>query len=185
MIHVKHLLQALQKKEVIKDIPGYEGRYAINRYGYVWSHPKPRSKKGRWLKNNICGNGYQGVSLMGDGAKSTKKIHKLVSDAFIPNPKNRPCINHKDGNKANNSVENLEWCTYSENNKHAWDLGLMTPPNGIYTSRNRKFSLEQIAEIKSDLKKLNQVQVAQKWDVHQKTIWAIHRGETYKEVEGI
>ena len=68
-------------------------------------------------------NGYDTISYK----KKTFYVHRLIAEAFIPNPNNYPCVNHKDGNKRNNSVENLEWCTHSHNNREAYRLGLRTP----------------------------------------------------------
>lgn len=62
--------------------------------------------------------GYKQVCLTKDNKKSTKKIHRLVAMAFIPNPDNLPCVNHKDENKANNNVDNLEWCSFEYNTKY-------------------------------------------------------------------
>lgn len=72
-------------------------------------------------------NGYDFVYLT---KKKMEYVHRLVAQAFIPNPNNYPCVNHKDGNKLNNRVENLEWCTYSYNNKEAYRLGLKKPHKG-------------------------------------------------------
>lgn len=76
-------------------------------------------------KTNYCG--YNHVGLSNKNGRKTKVVHKLVADAFICNPNNFQEINHKDGNKQNNSVFNLEWCTRSYNVKHAYDLGLKKP----------------------------------------------------------
>lgn len=69
-------------------------------------------------KLKICKSGYVGVDLFKNGKYKHMLVHRLVAIAFIPNPKNLPCINHKDENKKNNNVENLEWCTYSYNNSY-------------------------------------------------------------------
>lgn len=71
--------------------------------------------------------GYPVVNLYRDGNGSTKSIHRLVAQAFVPNPDNKPDVNHKDGDKHNNSVDNLEWVTKSENMKHAYQTGLAKP----------------------------------------------------------
>ena len=90
--------------EEMKDIVGYEGEYAITRDGNVWSY-----KSNKFLKPRLIG-GYHQVNLYKDGKKKDLYIHRLVADAFIPNPDNLPQVNHKDEDKSNNCVENLEWC---------------------------------------------------------------------------
>lgn len=76
-----------------------------------------RKVKSRILKLGLGTHGYYGVVLFNDG-RTTKTVHRLVAEAFIPNPNNLPDINHKDGNKLNNNVNNLEWMTRSENMLH-------------------------------------------------------------------
>ena len=78
-------------------------------------------KTGRILKPYITTTGYL-ATRMGGNCK-TFKIHRLIAKTFIPNPDNKPCINHKDGNRLNNKIENLEWCTIKENNQDAWEKG--------------------------------------------------------------
>ena len=90
--------------EEMKDIKDYEGEYAITRDGKVWSY-----KRNKFLKP-ILENGYHKVNLCKDGKYKAFRIHRLVAEAFIPNPKGLPQVNHKDENKSNNCVENLEWC---------------------------------------------------------------------------
>lgn len=75
--------------------------------------------EGRKLPQYKTPTGYVQVMLKQDGKRKKALVHRLVALAFIPNPLNKPCVNHIDGNKENNSVENLEWCTYSENELHS------------------------------------------------------------------
>lgn len=94
-----------------KDIKGYEGEYQISSCGRVRS-----LKTNRVLK--LYEGDYSRVCLCKNGVKKTWKVHRLVADAFIPNPDNLPEINHKDENKYNNCVENLEWCSKVYNNNY-------------------------------------------------------------------
>lgn len=106
-----------------KDIQGYEGLYQVSNLGNVKSLKRKtlnnKCYKDRILKYSLDGKKYSCVTLCKDGKGYTKKIHILVASAFIPNPDNKPQVNHKDGNKQNNCVSNLEWCTQIENMQHA------------------------------------------------------------------
>lgn len=110
-----------------KDIKGYEGLYSISSYGRVWSY---------WKKDFKCPHpdkdGYLIIGLSKDHKLKKVKLHRLVAEAFIPNPDNLPCINHKDENKANNNVNNLEWCTVSYNNTYGTRI-----ERAMETLRNR------------------------------------------------
>lgn len=85
---------------------------------------KIRNLQGKVLKTYIQNSGYEQIKINYQGLHIHKSIHRLVAEAFIPNPLNRPCVNHIDGNKLNNTVDNLEWCTNSENILHARKTGL-------------------------------------------------------------
>lgn len=111
-------------KEVWKDITGYEGLYQISNLGRVKSFWNTKEKILMNLKDNF---GYLKVCLCKDGKKKQFKVHKLVAEAYIPNIENKKEVNHINGNKADNRAENLEWCTRSENMKHAYKNGLQKP----------------------------------------------------------
>lgn len=97
----------------MRDIKNYEGLYAITRDGQVWSY-----KAKKFLKPWIEGGGYFMVKLYKDGKHKQFKIHRLVAEAYIPNPANLPFINHKDECKTNNNIENLEFCTPKYNSNY-------------------------------------------------------------------
>lgn len=105
-------------------LPGYEGLYEIDSLGNVYSIRTTSSRRKGIIKQQDNGSGYKRVNLFDINGKARKHyVHRLVAKAFIPNPENKPNINHKDCNVKNNSVENLEWCTQSENVLHAVRLG--------------------------------------------------------------
>ncbi len=105
----------------MKNIKGFEGLYSITSDGKIWSHLKWRSSNGRWLKP-WSSSGYYEVELnfhsYGKGKKKFK-IHRLVAETFIPKIKGKECVNHRNRNRFDNRVENLEWCTQIENINHA------------------------------------------------------------------
>lgn len=111
--------------ELWRDIPNYEGLYQVSNYGQVKSL---KQRKEKLLKQAKEKNGYYSVSLNKDGNSETNTIHRLVAKAFIENPNNYPCVNHKDGNKGNNCVDNLEWVNHSKNMKHAYKTRLTQGP---------------------------------------------------------
>lgn len=96
-----------------KEIPNTDGLYLISSEGKVFS---VRSNK--VLRNQQIKNGYWRIELNVDGEKERHFIHRLVAEAFLPNPDNLPCVNHKDENPSNNCVDNLEWCTHSYNTNY-------------------------------------------------------------------
>ncbi len=110
----------LYKMVKIKDFEDY----FITEDGDVISFKKYGNKSWRKLKPRIQKNGYVFVILSKNGKHFKKIIHRLVSLAFLPNPENKPQVNHIDGNKLNNHYTNLEWITASENILHAWNNGL-------------------------------------------------------------
>lgn len=109
-------------EEEWRPVKGYEGLYEVSNMGRVKSL---HTSQGRILKQYTKDNEYMKVNLSKDGTCNTKRVHRLVATAFIQNPNNYEVINHKDGNKKNNTVDNLEWCTRSYNTKHAYRNGLI------------------------------------------------------------
>lgn len=113
-------------EKIWKPVVGYEDYFSISSEGDVYSH-----RTDRILKQTIHKNGYYLLSTYLNGRKSKSvcfRVHRLVAQAFIPNPENKPHVNHLDGNKLNNAVDNLEWCTPQENVRHAYDTGLISTP---------------------------------------------------------
>ncbi|PEO38310.1 NUMOD4 domain-containing protein [Bacillus wiedmannii] len=126
------------EKEVWKDIEGYEDLYQVSNLGrvksldrdYIDSLGRKRTSKGRTLRP-VRLNGYQGVSLCREGSDKKERIHRLVAKAFLPIPLFKDTVNHINGIKNDNRVENLEWVTQSENAQHAHDTGLNTSGKSV------------------------------------------------------
>ena len=132
-------------EEIWLDIYGYENAYQVSNFGNVRSldryvdrmnhgHPSVQFCKGKILKLDIDEDGYYRINIRYNQKDKRYGVHRLVASAFLPNPENLPCVNHKDGNKMNNHVDNLEWCTVEYNNRHAASIGLR--PHTIYEDRS-------------------------------------------------
>lgn len=118
-------------QEVWKDIKGYEGLYQVSNLGRVKSLTRKGVPFERYLKPYINKrNGYVYCYLTIKEKEKNLRLHRLVAEAFIPNPENKPEVNHEDGNKENCCVSNLYWTTRSENQKHAYKTGLQKHKRG-------------------------------------------------------
>lgn len=137
----------------LKDIPGYNTRYAITQNGLLWSYPKRgHVSKGMWMKPHIK-NGYLHVQLRINGTHRYEAIHRLVAITYILNPENKRTINHKDSNKLNNYIGNLEWATDKENIQHCYNNN-MRPNAGSIAKNNLRSKNKLTEQDKIDIRKI-------------------------------
>lgn len=135
------------KKEVWKTVIGHEG-YEISNYGrlrskerkVVYKDGRVGVFKGKIMKPMLTHKGYYKYHLSSNGYRTSKQAHRLVAEMFIPNPENKPQVNHKDGDKLNNYVDNLEWVTNEENHQHKLENNLY--PTTHIPKQVGKFDLE-------------------------------------------
>lgn len=117
--------------EIWKDIPNYEGLYQVSNLGRIksigrrvswkfYDKPCARNHNERMITPEVGKIGYYRVGLCKNGKRTRYSLHRIIAKAFIPNPDNLPTVNHKNGIKTDNRLENLEWVSYSDNNLHAW-----------------------------------------------------------------
>jgi len=136
--------------KIWKDIEGYEGLYQISNLGNVKSLIANMNRRKRLLKAKFEKDNYAYVSLYKNKIAKNKKIHRLVAQHFISNPENKLEVNHKNGIKTDNRVDNLEWCTRSENVNHAIINNFYK--NSGENNYNSKFSQNQINIIRKKYK---------------------------------
>lgn len=175
--------------EVWKPLPKYNNCYEVSNLGRVRSIKRlvKGSRGSLQIKPSVVltprtkANGYQSVHIRLDGTNSYPLVHRLVATVFLPNDNNLPQVNHKDGNKLNNRVENLEWCSASQNMKHAFELGL-APSGG--RSHLAKLSFGEVLAIKSEYvrgsKDFGIVALARKYGISKSMISLIVREEKWK-----
>ena len=171
--------------EIWKWISGYEGLYQVSNYGRIKTFPRHSRYKEIMIRRPALGTGgYLQVGLHKNGISKTFDIHRLVAQTFIPNPLNLPEVNHKFGNKFDNCVENLYWCTDEENTHHAVETGLIKSG----ADRNEaKLTAEQVRWIRENYKpydpNFGASALARKFNVSPRTIRRVVKGITYKNVD--
>ena len=148
----------------MRNIKNYEGFYAITKDGKVWSH-----YNNKFLQTPPTKSGYFRLTLCSDKKRMNKFVHRLVAEAYISNPDNKPYINHIDSDKTNNIVDNLEWCTYEENMTHSREFGVNT---------SKRLSIDEASEICEayDTGLFLQRELAGCFNVCRHTIWSIVNG---------
>lgn len=153
--------------------------YDIYPDGSIISHSF--NHNGKHIKSHKSYNGYLRVPINVDKKRLTFSVHRLVALTFIPNPKNLPTVNHIDGNKQNNNMDNLEWASVKDNVLHAHKIGLRN-----YTGeKNPKARLtnSQVRQIFKLRGKLTQIKIAEKFNVSRSAISCIFSGQNWKFIK--
>lgn len=161
-----------------KAIDGFSDLYEITTDGRVLS----ARKNGRALRAGTKPGGYAFVGLyLGRGVKPVyKMVHRLVAEAFIPNPCNKPEVNHIDGNKKNNTVENLEWVTRSENAQHGHDIGLFPQGEKHHSTKLTSVDVIRIFHASGKYKDIGAA-----YGVCAQTVCNIKRKRIHKRIIGV
>jgi hypothetical protein len=170
--------------EIWKDVKGYEGIYQISSLGRL--KVKLKFRKYRDYNEKILNptkdkDGYLRTALTKDNKKQMKTIHRLVAETFLENNLNYPVVNHINGIKDDNRVENLEWCSVLQNNLHAIKLGFKKSPNGE-KHHMCKISSKEVLEIKENKDNLFQRQLAVKYNISQTQISRILNNKRWNKI---
>ena len=183
-MNIKLVPQLSGLTEIWLDVPNYKGLYKVSNFGNVKSLDRrvanikrkgSRLVKGKLLTPQNDGRGYMNLYLSSNGVKTKFKVHQIVALAFIPNPDNKPIVNHINGVKDDNRLINLEWSTASENCLHAFKTGLRKHSGGNYST----LSNVTILEIKRLLfeTQLTHKEIAQRCGVSKATVGRINTGK--------
>ena len=166
---------------MIKDIKGYEGLYYLDVEGNIYSYPKKTRKGTRKLKPVFAGHGYYQVDLCKNKKIKRYLLHRLIAETFLENSENKPQVNHIDGNKLNNKLSNLEWCTRSENQLHSIRIGLRSA-KGEKNSQS-KLNEKMVIEILNDQRQYKEI--SNDYNISISTISDIKRGYSWTHITGI
>jgi len=177
------------KNEVWKEVFGFEGLYSISNLFNIISMNRMtknrdgtfRIRKGKKITKFNSKIGYVVCFLYKDNKKHSIQLHRIIANAFIPNPKNKPFVNHINGVKSDNRIENLEWVTASENTIHAYSIGLKKKMIG---SKN-PFSIlneEKVLYIRKNYKNLGKYHISDKLGVSPVTVYNIYLRKSWKHI---
>lgn len=171
--------------EIWKDIEGYEDAYKVSNIGRVLSCDRKKTNgktiRSRIMKTPVAGDGYNIVMLTDyGGLRKYFRVSRLVASAFVHNPGNKPYVNHIDGNKLNDTEDNLEWCTAKENTKHALVTGLIIKPRGE-NHHQSKLSNNNVVQIRQLLAEgISLIKTAEMFEVSPACIWMIKKNINWK-----
>jgi len=176
--------------EIFLPVKGYEGLYEVSNYGRIKSCKRivPHGRHGtfelkeKYLKIQKEKAGYVTCALCINGKAKRFKIHRLIALSFIPNPTNKADINHKNGIKTDNRIENLEWCTSSENQRHALNNGLKIPKYGTM-HHSTKLTINEVKEIFKSGQSC--MKLSKKYNICHSSIHDIKTGKTWSSVTSI
>lgn len=163
--------------EIWKEVNGTNGDYLVSSLGRMISR---KCGSVRHVKFGRAPQGYYKIHMCVDRGDWVCTLHRIVALAFIPNPQNKPCINHINGIKTDNRIENLEWCTYKENTHHAIRIGIIKPfelgYGRVKLTENDVVRIRELATIKS------RKEIAELYNVTQGNINAIIRRRIWKHI---
>lgn len=161
-------------EEVWRDMVGHEDKYQISNLGNIYS-----KLSNRVVKSSFDDKGYKIRTHKSNGKVYVVKVHRAVALAFLPNPENKPFVNHKNGVKHDNSLTNLEWVSGKENQQHNVSINPKRRGAGHWSA---KFTTEDVVYVRSNPDKLSQTDMAKRFGVHQSRISQIKNNRTYKEL---
>ena len=162
----------------VKPVLGYEGRYSVDDTGVIYT-ARRRGTSGGILPQRLNSSGYYRVDLQDGNKKRSVFVHRIVAEAFIAMEPGRDFVNHKDGNKLNNHVDNLEWCTRSENINHAYKNGLMheVHPSGEQHTNSKVTDEEAITIYQLYRTGVSGIQIGKMFNVGKNVAYRIVNGK--------
>lgn len=167
-------------------IQGYEQFYKVSSDGIIiamkreWTTGRSilRRKEEHELRRFLKRSGYEHTQLTKDGIMRQVAVHRIVAETFIPNPDNKKCVNHKDGNKLNNRASNLEWASYQENNNHALSTGLRTNPSGKENGYSVPVLIKKDGELLGEFASIKDASI--KLDINKNLLYSLASGRIKK-----
>jgi hypothetical protein len=169
--------------EIWKDVPEYEGLYQVSNLGRIKSLPRNGTRNSSRILKPRVDLGYERVWLSKADVVKPHKISRIVASVFILNPFNKPEVNHIDGNKSNNNVNNLEWVTKSENIKHAFNTGLAKPireQKHAVINYNIAHQIRVLCETG-----MKQVDIARKFNITPQLVSSVKLNKSWSQCESL